>query len=109
MLDVCKLKVKGNSIIDNGSVFKILDDINIDIDSVVCYKHEEGVVVYSIYVENVDIRSRCTLTITKVKDNEYKFKVDKEESFNHEDYEFCLTYSDYYYFIKDILKVIEKL
>ena len=40
MLDVCKLKLKGNSIIDNGSAFKILDDINIDIDSVVWFKHE---------------------------------------------------------------------
>lgn len=109
MLDVNKLKVKGNDILDNQSVFRILDDINIDIDSEVCYKECNGNIIYSIYAENVDIRSRCTLTISKVREDEYKFKVDKDENFKSEDYEFCLSYSDYYYFIKDILKVIKKL
>lgn len=109
MLDVCKLKLKGNSIIDNGSVFKILDDINIDIDSTICKKVENGNIVFNIYVENVEIRNRCKLTLSKVDTNTIKFKLEVDKDFNKLDYEQCMVYSDYYYFIKDILKFVKEL
>ena len=109
MLDITKLKMSTCDIANNRGIFKILDDINIDIDSKVCIKHNGTDVAYSIYVENSDVRSRCKL-IMSLKDNDViKFKLEVDKNFNKEDYENCIVYSDYYYFIKDMLKEIKKL
>lgn len=109
MLDVTKLKMVEDDIVNNRGIFKILDDINIDIDSKVCILHNGTDVVYSIYVENSDIRSRCKMTMSLLDTNTVKFKLAVDNNFNKEDYEYCISYSDYYFFIKDMLKEIKKL
>lgn len=109
MLDITKLKLVEDDILNNRGIFKILDDINIDIDSKVCILHNGTDVVYSIYVENSDVRSRCKLVMNLVSSNIVKFKLEVDKNFNKDDYEYCISYSDYYFFIKDMLKEIKKL
>ncbi len=109
MLDVTKLKLVEDDIINNRGIFKILDDINIDIDSKVCIKHNGTEVIYSIYVENSDIRSRCKMVMSLIDPTHVRFKLEVDKNFSKDDYESCITYSDYYFFIKDMLSEIRKL